>query len=240
MARRIAVLTTFEGEMPFAARHPDDGAKLAAGLGPLRPGWAFETWRVSEGQFPADDAAFDAVVVTGSPASVNDERDWIERLKRLLRARHARRQAMVGLCFGHQAIAAALGGCVAKRAGGLRVGTVTTMLHRRSDWMQPAQTSLRLYAAHDEQVVALPPGAELLGGDADCAVGIYTVGRHGLALQYHPEFSRAFMDDLLDELAPDLPPQALARARAQVGEPVDSNLAMRWIAQFIDQACAAR
>lgn len=239
MTRRIAVLTTFEGELPFTARHPDDGAKVAAGLQPWRPDWRFDTYAVSQDCWPAEGTSHDAVVVTGSPASVHDDRAWITRLKTLLRERHAQRLATVGLCFGHQVIAAALGGRVVDSARGLRVGTVTFPIERTQPWMQPAQPSLTLFAAHDEQVDVLPPGAELLGGDAQCPVGAYAIGQHILGLQYHPEFSPAFMADVIDAYGPALCAQDLARARTQIEQPVDAALAMRWIAQFIDSACGA-
>jgi GMP synthase-like glutamine amidotransferase len=234
--QRLAVLTPFEGDMPFTARHPDDGAKVAAALQRCRPGWQFDTWRVSEGHWPADLGTCDGLVITGSPASVHDDRPWIGHLLQQLREQHARRMPMLGLCFGHQALATALGGRVAKSAQGLRVGTVTTTLACSAPWMQPAQNAITLYAAHDEQVVQPPPGAQVLGGDADCPVGAYTVGSHVLGLQYHPEFNRAFMDDLLDTVAPKLGPDALARGRAQVAQPVDAPVVWSWVAQFFEQA----
>lgn len=234
--QRLAVLTPFEGDMPFTARHPDDGAKVAAALQRCRPDWQFDTWRVSQDHWPDDLSRYEGLVITGSPASVHDDRPWIGRLLQQLREQHARRMPMLGLCFGHQALATALGGRVAKSAQGLRVGTVTTQLTCCAPWMQPAQPAITLYAAHDEQVVQPPPGAQVLGGDANCPVGAFTVGRHVLGLQYHPEFNRAFMDDLLDTVAPKLAPLALARGRDQVAQPVDASLVWQWVAQFFEQA----
>jgi GMP synthase-like glutamine amidotransferase len=234
--RRLAVFTTFEGDLPFLARHPDDGAKVAAGLRAWRADWQFDTWRVSEGQFPPDPEAYDGVVITGSPASVNDERDWIARLLAVIRSLHARHVPMVGLCFGHQAIAAALGGRVARAPVGLRLGTVTTQVERPAPWMSPAPPALTLYAAHEDQVVELPPGAQVLGRDPQCPVGLYAIGASVFALQFHPEFGRAFMDDLIDALEPKLGAAATQQARALVQRPVDAALAMRWIVQFFEQA----
>jgi GMP synthase-like glutamine amidotransferase len=235
-ARRIAVLDTFEGDLPFLARHPDDGAKVAAGLRAWRPDWQFETWHVSDGHFPPDPASCDGIVITGSPASVNDERGWIARLLGLIRDLHARGVPLVGICFGHQAIAAALGGRVARAPAGLRLGTVTTRVEHHAPWMTPAQPTLTLYSAHEDQVVELPHGAQVLGRDPQCPVGLYAIGQSVFGLQFHPEFGRSFMDDLIDALAPKLGTAAAARARALVQQPVDATLAMRWIAQFFEQA----
>ena len=87
--RRIAVLTTFEESADSAARHPNDGAKVAAGLLAWRPDWQFDTWRVSEGHWPPDATVYDGVVITGSPASVNDDSAWIRQLEAVVRALHA-------------------------------------------------------------------------------------------------------------------------------------------------------
>ena len=143
---RLAILTTFEGELPFTARHPDDGAKVAAGLAPHLRGWAFDTWRVSEGRWPSDPAAYAGFVVTGSPASVNDDSPWIRRLEALVRQLHARRTPMVGLCFGHQVIAKALGGAVGLSPGGWRVGTAPLPLQSPPAWLADAPPQLCLNA----------------------------------------------------------------------------------------------
>ncbi|WP_144289959.1 type 1 glutamine amidotransferase [Ideonella sp. A 288] len=234
MRRRLAILSPFEGLVAFAARHPDDGAKVAAALSPLRPDWHFDTYRVSDGQWPDDVAGHDAWVITGSPASVNDDRPWIGRLEALVRERHAQRRAMVGLCFGHQVIAKALGGRVGPSLGGGRFGTAPLQLQQPQPWMQPPQADLSLYAAHVDQVLEPAPQAVVLGGDAFCPVGACAIGTHVFTTQYHPEFSRAVMDDVLDEMAPHLPAADLARGRAQLARPVDAPLVWQWIARFVD------
>lgn len=236
---RLAVLTTFEGDLPFAARHPNDGAKVAAALQPLRPAWSFDTWPVSQGQWPEDVLAYDGVVITGSPASVNDDSAWIRRLEQAVRDLHARRRPMLGICFGHQVIATALGGRVGKQPSGLRVGTATSRMHRHAPWMEPPQPQVTLYAAQEEQVVTLPPGAELLGGDETCPVTFYSIGRHVFATQCHPEFFPAFMQDVLEVLADHMTPEAQARGREQLQGPVDTDLMRSWIVRFFEQAFEA-
>ena len=237
--RRLAVLTTFEGDLPITARHPHDGAKVAAALQPLRPDWTFDTWPVSQGEWPDDVLDYDGIVITGSPASVNDDSAWIRRLEQVVRDLHARQRPMLGICFGHQVIAKALGGRVSGLSTGLRVGTVTSQMHLHVPWMQPPQPAVVLYAAQEEHVVALPPGALALGGDAVCPVTFYAIGRHVFATQCHPEFYPAFMQDLLQVLSQHLTPEAHALGSAQVQEPVDSALMRRWMVQFFDQAFGA-
>lgn len=237
---RLAILTTFEGELPFTARHPDDGAKVAAGLAPHLRGWAFDTWRVSEGRWPSDPAAYAGFVVTGSPASVNDDSPWIRRLEALVRQLHARRTPMVGLCFGHQVIAKALGGAVGLSPGGWRVGTAPLPLQSPPAWLADAPPQLCLYAVHNEQVLLAPPEARVVGGDRFCPLGSLAVGEHIWTVQYHPEFSPAFMADLLDALDGELPDAVIQTGRQQIQQPADGAALMRWIARFFQQANAPR
>lgn len=237
---RIAVLTPYEGDHAFTARHPDDGAKLALALNPLRPDWRFDTWPVSQGRWPEDLMAYDGFIISGSPASVNDESAWIRVLEERVRELHAMKRPMVGICFGHQVIAKALGGSVGASPAGLRVGTITSTLHSHAPWMQPAQKVLRLYAAQEDHVLELPTGAVAMGGDAICPITMYAIGTSVFATQCHPEFERNFMQDLLEALPDHMTPEAHARGCAQILEPVDAAVMRQWIVQFFDQAFAAR
>jgi GMP synthase-like glutamine amidotransferase len=154
----------------------------------------------------------------------------------LIRRRHAAGRKVVGLCFGHQLIARALGGHVGKQPQGLRLGTAWTHLTHHAPWMDPPKDALRLLAAHEDQVFEAPPGAQVLGGDALCPVGLMTVGPHVLGTQYHPELSLDFMADLLHALAPRLPPAITARASEDLasGQPMHAETFGRWIARFIE------
>ncbi len=234
--RRLAVLTTLEGDWPFTERRPHDGDKVAAALQPLRPDWAFDTWPVSQDRWPDDALVYDGVVITGSPASVNDDSAWIRRLEQLVLHLHAHKKPLLGICFGHQVIAKALGGQVSTSMAGLRVGTLTSQMHHHAAWMQPPQPTMTLYAAQEDHVVALPPGAQTFGGDAVCPVTFYAIGRHVFCTQCHPEFYAAFMQDLLHALPEHMTPEAHARGCLQVLEPVDSAVVRGWIVQFFDQA----
>jgi GMP synthase-like glutamine amidotransferase len=236
---RLAILTTFEGDLPFTARHPDDGAKVSRALAPHLPGWAFDTWRVSQGHWPADTGAYAGFVITGSPASVNDHSPWIVRLERLVRTLHAHRRPLVGLCFGHQLVAKALGGEVGLSPGGWRVGTAPLPLHWAPAWLHDAPPVLTLYAVHNEQVLVPPPGARVVGGDAFCPAASLALGEHVWTLQYHPEFSPAFMADLLEALDGELPAELLAHGREQIARPADGPQVMAWIARFLQRAATA-
>ena len=239
MTLRIAILNNNTDVSAFAARFPDDGQKVAAGIRPWRPDWHCEVWSAREGQFPADPSVYQGWVLTGSVASVNDGQTWMLQLAELVRWLHRRRVPLVGLCFGHQMVAHALGGVVGPSAKGWRIGTARTRYSQTLAFMQPPQAQLNLFAAHEEQVLQPPPGARVIGGDDFAPAAALAVGDHIFTSQYHPELSRDFMRALLDEHASSWSSDLVAKAREQVEETVDAELFMRWLVQFLEMPRAA-
>ncbi|MFM7505004.1 MAG: type 1 glutamine amidotransferase [Rubrivivax sp.] len=234
MTRRIAILNTNTDESDFARRHPDDGRKVEACLLAQRPQWHCEVHAVHRDEFPQDPTAYDGWVMTGSVSSVNEGLPWMLRLAALVRGLHARRVPLVGLCFGHQMVAHALGGRVGPSPKGWRVGVAPTHFHVTPAWMNPVVPDIRLFAAHEEQVLQPPPLAQVIGGDDFAPVGAMTVGEHILSTQYHPELSRGFMQELLQVYASEWTPALVAQAGQQVLQPVDGALFFRWMAQFLE------
>ena len=237
MNLRLAVLLTNDDTSAFAAHFPNDGQKVVQLLHPLRPHWTFEVVAVKDGVLPASPEAFDGFVITGSPASVNDDHlPWVGQLLDFIRAVHAARQPLVGLCFGHQAVARALGGQVARNAAGWGLGTAPTHWQAARHWMQPAQSTTTLMAAHNEQVTRMPEGAVCLGGSDFCPISSMQIGQHIWTTQFHPEMPLVFMQALLGYLADKLDATTLARAHASLANAADVPLFGLWMAQFFEHA----
>lgn len=232
----IALLDANTDDSAFAARHPNEAEKFQALMTPAAPDMRLQGFRVVEGHFPDAPGAFDGLMISGSPASVNDPDEWIARLKALIRQAVAERVPVFGACFGHQAVAAALGGRVGPNPQGWVLGRAETENHNPAPWMAAAPTQMALHAAHNEQVLAPPEGARLLGGSAGCKVGQLALGEHVFTTQYHPEITRDFMAELLDELAGKVPDAVLAEARAGLDGPEHSALMARWIRDFFARA----
>lgn len=234
---RIAVLLTNDDTSAFAAHFPNDGQKVVQLLQPLRPDWSYEVVAVKDGVLPASALAFDGYAITGSPASVNDDSlSWVAQLLGFIREVHAARQPLLGLCFGHQAVARALGGQVARNAAGWGLGTAATHWAQPRAWMHPPVATTTLMAAHNEQVTRMPEGAECLGGSDFCPIGSMQIGQHIWTTQYHPEMPLVFMQALLGHLADKLDADTIARAHASLVNAADVPLFGQWMVQFLEHA----
>ncbi len=230
----IGILVTNTDDSEFAKNHPRDGEKFGALLQPLRPEWKFTAVEVKDGEFPANLRDFDGYVITGSPASANGDAPWIAKLMDFIREIDAHKVPTIGVCFGHQAIAQALGGIVSKNPEGWGFGTATTHFSKLETWMEPRRNDLSLYAAHNEQVTTAPQSAVVLGGSAFCPIGSYKIGNHIFTTEYHPEMTPEFITALSHEFEPYLGTDIAIKARKQFETPADGRLFAQWMVQFLE------
>ena len=228
----IAILDTNTDDSAFARAHPRDGDKWREMLGALRPDWQFTVFAVAKGQFPPEQSHFDGWIIGGSPASVHDTDAWVGRLLGLIWQIAVTGQPMFGACFGHQAIAQALGGAVGKNPGGWKLGL--------SEMTNASGTVVKQYAAHTEQVTQLPEGAEVMASSTHCPVASFAIGNHVLTTQYHPEMTHGFIVGLVEHLAHELPANVIAEARDALRGIADTAAsAQQIVAFFEDHAKAA-
>ncbi len=222
----------------FAASHPRDEEKFARLLCEARPGWEVVSFDVTECNFPKDFSGFDGIMVGGSPASVHDESPWIAQLLSALRQAVAAEVALFGACFGHQAIALALGGAVGPNPAGWSLGSVPTEVILPQPWMAGGAASVRLHAAHKEQVTRLPVGARAWGRAAGCPTAGFVLGPRIFTTQYHPEITPEFMSALLDEMETQSAANEddLARGRSSLSDPAENGVFGEWIARFFEAA----
>jgi GMP synthase-like glutamine amidotransferase len=234
MSRKIGILVTNTDETAFAQRHPKDGEKYATLIHAVRPDWQVIPYQVKDGVFPHDAHECDGYVITGSPSSVNGPEPWIDTLMDFIRDLHAAEVPTVGCCFGHQAIAKALGGTVSKNPGGWGFGLAPTGFSTHESWMHPAVDKINLYAAHSEQVSVLPRDAIVLGGDAFCPSASLLIGTTFLTTQYHPEMTKDFFSGIIDEFSGYIGEAVATQAREQIKVPADSDIFAEWMVQFLE------
>ncbi len=236
---KIAILITCNDGSEFAARHPDDGEKFISLLAPIRPDWEFVPIPARDDVLPRRADAYDGYIICGSPASVHDTHGWVENLLRFIRNIHELRIPVFGCCFGHQAIAHALGGEVSPNRAGWSVGTESMRIVRQDPWLPADCDRIELYSAHEEQVTLLPPGGRILGTCPNCPVASLAIGNHVFTTQYHPEMTRPFVEDLVEEMKDELGSQIDA-ARAMAGRTAEGSRFATWIARFLEYGSACR
>jgi GMP synthase-like glutamine amidotransferase len=194
----------------------------------------FTTYEAVQGELPGSVEAADVFLISGSPHSVYDGLPWISSLEQFIQRCFAQHKKLVGICFGHQLIAQALGGQVTKSDKGWLVGLHEISLYRRPPWLSPAESRCALYFVNQDQVVTLPPQAELIGGNEGCPYVIYTVGEQVLCIQAHPEQPARFLKAVIEFLGPKMSPEVQTKALASLerGQP-DDLLVAQWIVNFI-------
>ena len=205
------------------AAHGDFEDWMAAHFAPLPPPHSTPPVRVTDprqGQALPELDQCAGIVVTGSDAMVTDREPWSEATAVWLAEAVAREVPVLGICYGHQLLAHALGGEVGPHPEGLEVGTVQvhTLAEAARDPLLghlPAQFGAAV--SHRQSVRRLPPGAVVLAHNAFESHHAYRVGRCAWGVQFHPEFgpdaTRAYVAHLDASLrAQGSDPDALARA----------------------------
>lgn len=164
----------------------------------VAPEWEFVFYDVCNGHFPASVDECEVYICTGSKFSVYDDEPWIGRLKAFVRGIQDAGKQYLGICFGHQMLAEALGGKVQKADVGWCVGVHNFQVVKMEEWMVPARQSFNLLMMCQDQVVEMPPGSTLLAETRDCPVGMFRVGEHMIGIQAHPEFPKAYEKALME------------------------------------------
>lgn len=201
-----------------------------------------DTFSARHGQYPVSFEPYDAVLLTGSRADAFSDEPWVVALRdqvtRLLQAQHK----LLGVCFGHQLIAHCLGAPVQRAPRGWRVG------RQAYNWLgAPGQIGLgpgqlarvALLASHQDQVLALPPGATLLATQADCPVAAYALGDQVFGIQPHPEFTPQVSAFLLDKRRALMGEPLYAHAMDSLAEPHDGLALARFMIRFVQYGLLA-
>ena len=193
----------------------------------------FKVYEVLSGDYPSSVDECDAYLITGSKCSAYEDLPWIHQLSDFIVKLHNAKKNLVGICFGHQLIAIALGGVTQKYKGGWGVGVCDYKLKEKLAWLNTEEINFSLLATHQDQVTRLPSEATLLAGNNFCKNAMFSVGNHILTFQGHPEFipnySRCLIHIRREIMGEDVSDDALA----SLSRRHDGLLIAQWIVAFL-------
>lgn len=199
----------------------------------LFPEYEFQPYNLLIGDFPENLHECDAYMTTGSRYSVYDQVDWILRLELFVRALYNSKKPFVGVCYGHQMIGQALGGQVRKSNKGWCIGLHAFKIDQSKDWMDPYRSEIGLLMSCQDQIISLPPEAEVLASSDDCPHALIQVGSHTLGIQAHPEHPAAFNRALFESRIGRIGEDKVNAARRSLSNENDQLLFAQWVRNFL-------
>ena len=211
---------------PTFGDYPGMFQRLLAGQG-----YDWQVFDVPAGDYPATPEACGAYIVTGASAGVYDGDPWIDALLAFLRAARGRAK-LVGVCFGHQAMAQAFGGNVIKSPKGWGVGLHTYGVAEHRGWMDE-KPAVSLSASHQDQVVELPANTTVLGGNDFCPLGMLAYDATSISCQLHPEFEPGYSIALIEGRSGSRFPAEQAAVES-LHRPDDHERVAGWIERFLE------
>ncbi len=229
------------GEVPdtLSAQFPDYNEMIEIGLKRADHNIHCITFRVLDGEIPHP-AACDAWITTGSRFSVNDPNEWTEKFSEFVSDAHKLKIPFVGICYGMQMMAKALGGTVEYAEKGWGVGVATSTVYEKAPWMTNHKEAANLVVSHQEQVTELPAEAVLLAGSDFCPNGIFQVGSSMLGIQGHPEFTTDYSRALMDARRNLIPAEAVEAGMDSLSKRADGSWTFDSIISFIKSQLTER
>lgn len=203
------------------------GALLVKWIEGYLPEARFSSLHIAGNQAPPPPENVDGIIISGSEKGVYDETPWMAPLRENLQLMRSAGVPMFGICFGHQIMADVFGGKAIKANAGFVAGSKTFSDRGRN---------ISAYLAHRDQVVEIPPKAQVIASAAHCPVAALSYDFPAMSVQFHPEYNREFASDLIDLFGEELMSEdQLRAARASLSAEVPDALWCAEVADFFRQ-----
>jgi GMP synthase-like glutamine amidotransferase len=216
--------------VPQFGEYPDMFIEL---LARADPNLEFAVYDVEQGQYPEEIDEVDAYLITGSKSSVYEDKPWIATLMEFVLELHRRRKKLVGICFGHQLVAQALGGRVEKSPRGWGVGLHKHCFTAAPSWHDQGDMDLNILVSHQDQVIKVAEDTLVLAGSEFCENAVCQIGDHILTLQGHPEFLPGYAREIMIFRKEKIGEKAYNAGMASLRRTHEGQRLARWVLNFL-------
>ncbi len=211
-------------------QYPDMFATLMSRADPTME---FVTYNVENGQYPDDIDEVDAYLITGSKSSVYDDKPWISPLIEFVQRIAAHNKKIIGICFGHQLVAQALGGKTGKSDKGWGVGLHTHTFTELPSWHDGGDADLNILVSHQDQVVKNATGARVLASSEFCENAVCQIGDQILTFQGHPEFIPEYSREIMEFRRELFGEEVYHSGVASLTAEQQGDRVARWVVNFL-------
>ena len=199
----------------------------------VEPTLVFETYNVILGEYPKNLQDNNVYLITGSRYGVNDGYKWIDDLESFVLELQYRKHPLIGICFGHQMIAKALGGKTELATQGWGAGVQNYNIILTEAWMEPQLEQFSILSFHKDQVTKLPENAVLIAQNDFCPYSAYYIGEWLISFQGHPELTKDYVRALLYHRENILGREVLKNGIKSLEKQIHPQTIAKWILNFI-------
>lgn len=232
---KLGILKTDSVQAQWVADFGEYPDMFVALLSREDPDLTFVVYDVENEHYPDDIDEVDAYLITGSKCSVYDEQRWISTLASFVCELHQRKKKLLGICFGHQMVAHALGGRVGKSDKGWGVGIHSYRFPELPTWHDQLDPEFNILVSHQDQVMQPAEGAKVIAGSGFCDNAVCQLDDHILTFQGHPEFVAEYSAALMTFRAERIGEADYRAGMDSLAVPTQGDRVARWMLAFLKQ-----
>ena len=146
---------------------------------------------------------------------------------------NAKNKKLIGICFGHQLIAEALGGHAGKASCGWEIGVKQAVMFKGGDPRFSGVSEFCLAYSHQDQVLEKAPGSQVLAATPNCPIAMTSLGSHILTFQGHPEFVKSYARALFELRESSYPAEVYSECKASLSIETQHLKVAHWMIDFM-------